>query len=1026
DERTESKKQETNNGKEESDDDFVHTPLNYVPTNDDSNNVDEEECFRIDKELYGNVNDSLTDAKQDDRDEEDADMTDVAHVQNAITEVPPFSSSHSISSIYTSAFLNLENLQYTKTEVVSMLDINVQHKVLRTSKFLTILFSVIPKHIVFNPSETVTTSLTKTIISLLSSLFPTLPQSAPIPTPTNTKATISTTTILESETPNAIHLRLSYLEKEVTWLKNVDHSSELLSTIKSKVPNAFKEYLRTSLDDAYHKDDDAMDEGIAEKLKKRKPDDADQDKGPTVGSGRGLKRQRTSKGTKTSKNTSILKDSFKGKSPSTFSKSSKFGKSIKDQVEEPIFVQDFDYANHDDVEFDNTDMPIDQGEDLGKTNEQPNDEDVPNIDWYKKSRSDTSPNPEWNEGKLVDDGPKQSWLNDMTKATKPPLTFYELMHAPIDFSAFVMNHLKINNLTKEHLVGLVYNMLKETCKIYVELDYTMEECYHALFEQLDWNNPEGHHCPYDLTKPLPMQMSSQECFRIDKELYGNVNDSLTDAKQDDRDEEDADMTDVAHVQNAITEVPPFSSSHSISSIYTSAFLNLENLQYTKTEVVSMLDINVQHKVLRTSKFLTILFSVIPKHIVFNPSETVTTSLTKTIISLLSSLFPTLPQSAPIPTPTNTKATISTTTILESETPNAIHLRLSYLEKEVTWLKNVDHSSELLSTIKSKVPNAFKEYLRTSLDDAYHKDDDAMDEGIAEKLKKRKPDDADQDKGPTVGSGRGLKRQRTSKGTKTSKNTSILKDSFKGKSPSTFSKSSKFGKSIKDQVEEPIFVQDFDYANHDDVEFDNTDMPIDQGEDLGKTNEQPNDEDVPNIDWYKKSRSDTSPNPEWNEGKLVDDGPKQSWLNDMTKATKPPLTFYELMHAPIDFSAFVMNHLKINNLTKEHLVGLVYNMLKETCKIYVELDYTMEECYHALFEQLDWNNPEGHHCPYDLTKPLPMQMSSQAFTTKSKAIRYELKGIEDMVPNLWSPVRRGVSAWETGTGLVSDYNHFKIL
>ncbi|GJS78764.1 hypothetical protein Tco_0728645 [Tanacetum coccineum] len=290
-------------------------------------------------------------------------------------------------------------------------------------------------------------------------------------------------------------------------------------------------------------------------------------------------------------------------------------------------------------------------------------------------------------------------------------------------------------------------------------------------------------------------------------------------------------------------------------------------------------------------------------------------------------------------------------------------------------------------------------------------EDAMDVGVADKLKKRKPDDADQDEGPSTGSNRGLKRQRTSKGTETSKKTSTSKDSSKGKSPSTSSKFSKF-------------------------------------EDLSKTDEQPNDEDVPKNDWYKKSRSNTSPDPEWNEGKLVDDGPEQSWLNDMAKATKPPLTFDELMHTPIDFSAFAMNRLKIDNLTKEHLVGPVYNLLKGTCKSYVELDYTMEECYRALSEQLDWNNPEGHRCPYDLTKPLPVQMSSQgrqivpadfffnndleylrggsndkkytASMTKSKAARYELKGIEDMVPNLWSPVKvvydryalLGISHWRT--------------
>nr|GEV54673.1 hypothetical protein [Tanacetum cinerariifolium] len=231
-------------------------------------------------------------------------------------------------------------------------------------------------------------------------------------------------------------------------------------------------------------DKDVMDKGVADELKKRKPDDADKDEGPTAGSDRGLKRQRISKGTETSKKMSTSKDSYKGKIPSTSSKSSKSGKSAKDQVVKPISVHDSDNDEHDNDEFDNTDMPIDQGENLVKTDEQPNDEVVPKNDWYKKSRSDTSPDTKWNEGKLVDHGPKQIWLYDLAKATKPPLTFDELMHAPIDFSAFTVNRLKNDNLTKEHLVGPVYNLLKGTCKIYVELDYTMEECYRALSENL--------------------------------------------------------------------------------------------------------------------------------------------------------------------------------------------------------------------------------------------------------------------------------------------------------------------------------------------------------------------------------------------------------------------------------------------------------------------------------------------------------------------------------------------------------------
>ncbi|GKD22647.1 hypothetical protein Tco_1224350 [Tanacetum coccineum] len=114
---------------------------------------------------------------------------------------------------------------------------------------------------------------------------------------------------------------------------------------------------------------------------------------------RGLKQKKTSKGTETSKKTYATKDSSKGKSPTTSLKSSKSRKSVKDQVKELIFMQDFDYAEHDDV-----DMPRDQGENMGNTDEQPNDEDVPKNDWYKKSSSGTSPDLEWNEGKLVDDG----------------------------------------------------------------------------------------------------------------------------------------------------------------------------------------------------------------------------------------------------------------------------------------------------------------------------------------------------------------------------------------------------------------------------------------------------------------------------------------------------------------------------------------------------------------------------------------------------------------------------------------------
>ncbi|GJR79858.1 hypothetical protein Tco_0150643 [Tanacetum coccineum] len=95
------------------------------------------------------------------------------------------------------------------------------------------------------------------------------------------------------------------------------------------------------------------------------------------------------------------------------------------------------------------------------------------------------------------------------------------------------------------------------------------------------------------------------------------------------------------------------------------------------------------------------------------------------------------------------------------------------------------------------------------------------------------------------------------------------------------------------------------------------------------------------------------------------------------------------------------------------------------------DISFEECYKALSEKLDWENPEGGDYPFDLTKPLPLVMSRNrqkvhvdyffnndlkylqggtstmtymTSLTKTKATQYDLQGIEDMVPNIWVPVK----------------------
>ncbi|GJY61986.1 hypothetical protein Tco_0462643 [Tanacetum coccineum] len=150
-----------------------------------------------------------------------------------------------------------------------------------------------------------------------------------------------------------------------------------------------------------------------------------------------------------------------------------------------------------------------------------------------------------------------------------------------------------------------------------------------------------------------------------------------------------------------------------------------------------------------------------------------------------------------------------------------------------------------------------------------------------------------------------------------------------------------------------------------------------------------------------------------------------------RAKEPPTSFDEFNDTLFDFSVFVMNRLKIPNLTQEILVGPAFNLLKGTCKSITELEYHLEECFRATTERLDWHNPKNKPYPFDLRKPLPLIQDHRGrqiipkdyfinknleylkgedlrkwystSVTKTKAATYELKWIEDLVHELWSLV-----------------------
>nr|GFA78084.1 hypothetical protein [Tanacetum cinerariifolium] len=144
----------------------------------------------------------------------------------------------------------------------------------------------------------------------------------------------------------------------------------------------------------------------------------------------------------------------------------------------------------------------------GHIDDQPDNKAAPKHDWFQKPDKPPTPDRTWNKSKSVDFRPPQKWISTIAKecckARQPPRTFDELMRTPIDFSAYVMNHLKIDKLTQEILVGPAFNMLKGTCKSSAKFEYHFEECYKAVNNRLDWHNPEGRKYPFDLSKPLPL------------------------------------------------------------------------------------------------------------------------------------------------------------------------------------------------------------------------------------------------------------------------------------------------------------------------------------------------------------------------------------------------------------------------------------------------------------------------------------------------------------------------------------------
>ncbi|GKC23685.1 hypothetical protein Tco_1025835 [Tanacetum coccineum] len=230
----------------------------------------------------------------------------------------------------------------------------------------------------------------------------------------STASLISTVSYVVSTVGINIVLDLSNTTKPYIKLRSLRsvHWDQQFNKILKKIA------LYHALVESILEDKDVMDEGVSKKFKKRKPDDADKDKGPSARSDQGLKGRKATK--------------------------------TLNHLRRPR-------------------------QDMDNINDQPNVKAALKHDWFKKPERSLTPDSNWNVRKSVDFRLPQTWISKIGQAEKPPHSFDELMSTPIDFSAYVMNNLKIYNLTQEHLVGPAFNLLKWTCRSRVEHEYNFEE-----------------------------------------------------------------------------------------------------------------------------------------------------------------------------------------------------------------------------------------------------------------------------------------------------------------------------------------------------------------------------------------------------------------------------------------------------------------------------------------------------------------------------------------------------------------------
>ncbi|GKB22863.1 hypothetical protein Tco_0862264, partial [Tanacetum coccineum] len=417
----------------------------------DEETINDDEDDAVTKELYDDVNVNLGN--------EDTEMTN-ADLDAHVTPTPVLDTqktggltqSSSVSYDFTSKLLNLDNPSPADNEIASLIDTTTQHattipKITSIDRYIDnklgeAIYKAIQAHN-FDCREEAQAEKREYIELVDSTVRTIIKEEVNAQLPQILPQAISdvTTPVIEKNVTKSLEVAIltrsssqpTSTYEEVATLSEFELTKILIDKMeknKSYDKADYKKKLYNALVESYNTDKDLFDSYGEVFSLTRSRDKKDKDRDPSAGSDRGTKRRKSSKYVESSRDSSHT-------------------------VKESVMQQDQEFIT-------------------GNNNEQPADKEVTKADWFKKPVRPPTPDPDWSKRQQVDFRPPQTWISQVACAEEPPTSFDELNDTSFDFSAFVMNRLKIPNLTQEILVGPAFNLFKGTYKSITELEYHFE------------------------------------------------------------------------------------------------------------------------------------------------------------------------------------------------------------------------------------------------------------------------------------------------------------------------------------------------------------------------------------------------------------------------------------------------------------------------------------------------------------------------------------------------------------------------